>query len=57
MTSKPLKLQEAVSINGVVFVNRSAAALHYGLLEKTVIARLKYGWTIDDAYMKPARKW
>jgi len=57
VTSKPLKLQEAVSINGVVFVNRSAAALHYGLLEKTVIARLKYGWTIDDAYMKPARKW
>jgi len=51
------KSSDPVTVEGVIFANISEAALHYGLQEKTVIARLKYGWSIDDAFKKPVRKW
>ena len=46
----------AVTVDGVRFNNKAAAAKHYGLPEKTVYARLKSGWSIDDAFKRPVRR-
>lgn len=45
-----------VTIDGVEFKNKKTAAIHYGISETVVYARLDRGWTIDDAFKKPVRK-
>ncbi|MBU3588178.1 GIY-YIG nuclease family protein [Polynucleobacter sp. 31A-FELB] len=46
----------AVTVEGVRYSTKADAARHYGIPEKTVYARLKRGWSIDDAFKKPVRK-
>jgi len=48
---------EPLTIDGIIFLNISEAATHFGLQEKTVMARLRYGWTVEDALKKPVRRW
>jgi hypothetical protein len=46
-----------ITVDGISYASRASAAAHFGIQEKTVIARIKYGWSVDDAFRMPVRKW
>ena len=46
-----------VTVEGVRYNNKAEAAKHYEIPEKTVYARLKSGWSIEDAFKKSVRRW
>lgn len=45
-----------VTVDGVEFKTKKAAAIHYGISETVVYARLSKGWSVDSAFKKPVRK-